>query len=50
MLDCYVSTDNAEIGKLQAEYLTTIQPTGKYAMIGGALLATITVSFYIWDG
>jgi D-xylose transport system substrate-binding protein len=37
MLDCYVSTDNVEIGKLQAEYLTTIQPTGKYALIGGAL-------------
>jgi D-xylose transport system substrate-binding protein len=36
-LDCYVSTDNVEIGKLQAEYLTTIQPTGKYALIGGAL-------------
>jgi len=37
MLDCYVSTDNVEIGKLQAEYLTTIQPIGKYALIGGAL-------------
>jgi len=34
-LDYYVSTDNVEIGKLQAEYLTTIQPTGKYALIGG---------------
>jgi D-xylose transport system substrate-binding protein len=28
-LDYYVSTDNVEIGKLQAEYLTTIQPVGK---------------------
>ncbi len=36
MLDCYVSTDNVEIGRLQAEYLTTIKPTGKYALIGGA--------------
>ena len=35
-LDFYVSTDNVEIGKLQAEYLTTIKPTGKYALIGGA--------------
>lgn len=36
-LDYYVSTDNVEIGKLQAEYLTTIKPTGKYALIGGAM-------------
>ncbi len=36
-LDLYVSTDNIEIGKLQAEYLTTIQPNGSYALIGGAL-------------
>ncbi len=37
MLDFYVSTDNVEIGKLQAEYLTTLQPKGAYALIGGAL-------------
>ncbi|WP_319480003.1 substrate-binding domain-containing protein [uncultured Draconibacterium sp.] len=36
-LDYYVSTDNVEIGSLQARYLTTIQPTGKYALIGGAM-------------
>ncbi len=36
-LDFYVSTDNVEIGKLQAEYLTTLQPKGNYALIGGAL-------------
>ncbi|RIH63593.1 sugar ABC transporter substrate-binding protein [Mariniphaga sediminis] len=36
-LDFYVSTDNVEIGKLQAEYLTTIRPTGRYALIGGAM-------------
>ncbi|QIA08896.1 sugar ABC transporter substrate-binding protein [Draconibacterium halophilum] len=36
-LDFYVSTDNVEIGTLQASYLTTIKPTGKYALIGGAL-------------
>lgn len=35
-LDFYVSTDNVEIGKLQADYLTTIKPEGKYALIGGA--------------
>lgn len=35
-LDFYVSTDNVEIGRLQAEYLTTIRPTGNYALIGGA--------------
>jgi D-xylose transport system substrate-binding protein len=36
-LDYYVSTDNVEIGKLQADYLTTIRPTGNYALIGGAM-------------
>jgi D-xylose transport system substrate-binding protein len=36
-LDYYVSTDNVEIGMLQAEYLTTIQPSGNYALIEGAL-------------
>ena len=35
-LDYYVSTDNVEIGALQADYLTTIKPTGNYALIGGA--------------
>ncbi len=36
-LDFYISTDNVEIGALQANYLTTIKPTGNYALIGGAL-------------
>jgi D-xylose transport system substrate-binding protein len=35
-LDYYVSTDNVEIGTLQANYLTTIKPVGNYALIGGA--------------
>ena len=36
-LDYYVSTDNVEIGTLQAKYLTTIKPKGNYALIGGAV-------------
>lgn len=36
-LDYYVSTDNVEVGALQATYLTTIKPTGNYALIGGAI-------------
>jgi D-xylose transport system substrate-binding protein len=35
-LDYYVSTDNVEVGELQANYLTRIKPVGKYALIGGA--------------
>jgi D-xylose transport system substrate-binding protein len=35
-LDYYVSTDNVEIGELQARYLTTIKPVGNYVLIGGA--------------
>ncbi len=35
-LDFYISTDNVEIGTLQADYLTTIKPEGNYALIGGA--------------
>ncbi|MFZ5430553.1 MAG: substrate-binding domain-containing protein [Bacteroidota bacterium] len=35
-LDYYVSTDNVEIGSLQARYLTTIKPDGNYMLIGGA--------------
>ena len=35
-LDYYVSTDNVEIGELQANYLTRIKPVGNYALIGGA--------------
>lgn len=36
-LDFYVSTDNIEIGELQATYLTKIKPAGNYALIGGAV-------------
>lgn len=36
-LDFYVSTDNVEIGTLQAKYITTIKPNGNYALIGGAM-------------
>ena len=35
-LDCYLSFDNVRIGEIQAEYLTRIKPTGKYAILGGA--------------
>jgi D-xylose transport system substrate-binding protein len=34
--DLYISFDNVEVGRLQAEYLTKICPTGNYAIIGGA--------------
>ncbi len=36
-LDYYVSTDNVEIGALQAAYLTTVKPAGNFALIGGAI-------------
>lgn len=36
-LDFYISTDNVEVGRLQAEYLTTIKSIGNYALIGGAM-------------
>jgi D-xylose transport system substrate-binding protein len=35
-LDYYVSFDNIRIGELQADYLTRIIPTGKYAILGGS--------------
>jgi D-xylose transport system substrate-binding protein len=35
-LDYYISTDNVEIGELQADYLTRIKPQGSYALLGGA--------------
>lgn len=35
-IDYYVSTDNVEVGKLQADYITTIKPVGNYALIGGS--------------
>lgn len=36
-LDCYLSFDNVRIGEIQAEYLTKIKPSGKYAILGGAI-------------
>lgn len=35
-LDMYISFDNVEVGRLQADYLTRACPKGKYCMIGGA--------------
>lgn len=46
-LDFYISTDNVEIGALQANYLTTIKPTGNYALIGGALSDNNSQSLYL---
>ncbi|WP_244828328.1 substrate-binding domain-containing protein [Carboxylicivirga sediminis] len=34
-LDYYISTDNINIGELQADYLTKIAPTGNYLLISG---------------
>lgn len=35
-IDFYISFDNVEVGRLQAEYLTKVCPNGNYAIIGGA--------------
>ncbi len=35
-LDYYISTDNIEVGELQASYLTKIKPKGNYGIIGGS--------------
>jgi D-xylose transport system substrate-binding protein len=35
-LDLYISFDNIEVGRLQADYLTKVCPKGKFALIGGA--------------
>jgi len=34
-VDYYVSTDNINIGELQAEYLSKMRPAGRYALVGG---------------
>ncbi len=34
-IDFYVSTDNIEIGELQADFLSTVKPVGNYVLIGG---------------
>ena len=36
-LDFYISFDNVEVGKIQAEYLSNLCPKGNYALIGGAI-------------
>jgi D-xylose transport system substrate-binding protein len=46
-LDYYVSTDNVDIGTLQAKYLTTVKPTGNYALIGGALSDNNSQNLYL---
>lgn len=37
MLDFYISFDNIQVGELQAKYLSTVCPKGKYAILGGAV-------------
>jgi len=34
-LDYYISFDNVRVGEIQADYLTRIKPSGKYAVLGG---------------
>ncbi len=46
-LDFYVSTDNVDIGTLQAKYLTTIKPVGNYALIGGSLSDNNSQNLYL---
>jgi D-xylose ABC transporter substrate-binding protein len=36
-LDFYISFDNVQVGELQAQYLSTVCPNGKYAILGGAV-------------
>jgi D-xylose transport system substrate-binding protein len=36
-LDFYISFDNMHVGELQAQYLSTVCPKGKYAILGGAV-------------
>jgi D-xylose transport system substrate-binding protein len=36
-VDYYVSTDNINVGELQAEYLSKMSPQGKYALLGGSI-------------
>jgi len=35
-LDYYIAANSTQIGELQATYLTSLNPKGKYALIGGA--------------
>lgn len=36
-LDFYISFDNVNVGELQAQYISTICPSGNYAIVGGAV-------------
>ncbi len=36
-LDYYITFDNIEVGKLQAGYITKVQPKGNYMILGGAV-------------
>lgn len=36
-LDMYISFDNEQVGKMQAEAMTTLVPKGNYVFIGGAI-------------
>jgi D-xylose ABC transporter substrate-binding protein len=36
-VDYYISTDNINVGELQAEYLSKMAPQGKYALLGGSV-------------
>ena len=37
LLDFYISFDNVQVGELQAGYLSTVCPVGRYAILGGAV-------------
>jgi D-xylose transport system substrate-binding protein len=36
-LDFYISFDHVNVGELQTQYITTICPSGNYAILGGAI-------------
>lgn len=36
-LDFYISFDNVNVGELQAQYISSVCPTGNYAIIGGTV-------------
>ncbi|MBN1118321.1 MAG: substrate-binding domain-containing protein [Bacteroidales bacterium] len=36
-LDFYISFDHVDVGELQAKYISTACPSGKYAILGGAV-------------
>jgi len=36
-VDYYISADNIKVGEMQAKYITSIKPSGNYALIGGSI-------------